>query len=215
MPAYLSVEFSFPYSTFTQDFVSEIYSVVFSCFPFKTGYWMSEKNTLEEIIRWNASLLAKKFELGYDQHVKHDYKQVLLDSDLYRHLRLFWMYQSDEIGLHLIVPEADLFLDRKLLKYDNSKVLPLLNLSVKLADSFVVNTVQTYHELGEAVPLKIVSNGQQPSTEPFSIVGSEAFRRFESKIGSAFSTTKLKHGVLIMKEDLFEDWMKQRSWGYL
>ncbi|WP_405082878.1 hypothetical protein ACI48J_11760 [Paenibacillus chitinolyticus] len=205
MAPYFSVHYSFPYSTFTQDFVSEIYNVIFNYFPFKSGYWMSENNTLEEIINWNTSLLAKKFKLGFDQHVKHDYKQILLDSDLYSHLRLFWMYQSNEIVLHLIVPEDDIFLDDELLRYDNSKLLPLLNLSVKIWDSFEANTVQTYHELGAPTSYKKVLNGQHPSTEPFCILVSEALSRFENKLNGNFLAKKLlKHGVLIIKEDLFK-----------
>jgi len=204
MPPYFSVYYSFPFSTFKESFVNDIYYIIFNQFPFKSGYWMSENNTLEEIISWNSSKLAKKFKLGFDQHVKHDYKQILLNSDLYSHLRLFWMYQSNEIVLQLIVPEDDIFLDDELLMYDNSKLLPLLNLSVKIWDSFELNTVQTYHELGAPTSYKKVLNGQQPSTEPFSILVSEAFSQLENKLIGNFLAKKLKHGVLIIKEDLFK-----------
>lgn len=129
MPPYFSVHYSFPCSTYNESFVSEIYNIIFSRFPFKSGYWMSEKNTLEEIIKWNTSKLAKKFKLGFDQHVKHDYKQILLESDLFRHLRLYWMYESNEIVLHLILPEDDIFVNDKYLKYDSTKLVPLLNIS--------------------------------------------------------------------------------------
>ena len=52
------------------------------CFliKFKSGYWESDGNSIEEIINWNSKLLTKKFQLGYDEHVKNDYKQVLLKS---------------------------------------------------------------------------------------------------------------------------------------
>jgi len=191
MPAYFSVHYSFPYSTFTPDFVGEVYNVIFNYFPFRSGYWMSENNTLEEIISWNTSLLAKKFKLGFDQHVKHDYKQILLDSDLYSHLRLFWMCQSNEIVLHLIAPEDDIFLDDELLRYDSSKLLPLLNLSVKIWDSFGVNTIQTYHELGAPTSYKKVLNGQQPSTEPFSVLLPK----------DKLIIKKLNNGVLLIEKE--------------
>jgi len=201
MPPYFSVHYSLPYSTFTQNFVGDIYNTIFSGFPFKSGYWMSENNTLEEIISWNTSLLAKKFKLGFDQHVKHDYKQILLESDLYSHLRLFWMYQSNEIVLHLIVPEDDIFLDNGFLRYDSSKLLPLLNLSVKICDSFGVNTIQTYHELGAPTSYKKVLSGQQPSTEPFSILLPEVFSQFEDILNHKFIVKKFNRGVLLIEKD--------------
>ncbi|TDF93828.1 hypothetical protein [Paenibacillus piri] len=204
MPPYFSVHYSFPYSSFTQDFVDEIYNTIFSYFPFKSGYWMSENNTLEEIISWNTSLLSKKFNLGFDQHVKHDYKQILLDSDLYSHLRLFWMYQSNEIILHLIVPEDDIFLDDELLRYNSSKLLPLLSLAVKIWNSFGVNTIQTYHELGAPTSYKKLLNGQQPSTEPFSILLPEAFSRFEEVLNDKFLVKKFIQGVLIIEKNYFD-----------
>lgn len=204
MPPYFSVYYSFPFSTYNESFVGEIYNIIFSQFPFKSGYWMSEKNTLEEIISWNASKLSNKFKLGFDQHVKHGYKQILLESDLYRHLRLFWMYHSNEIVLNLILPEDDIFLDDEFLKYDSTKVEPLLHISMKIWDSFKANTIQTCHELGAPTSSEDVLNGKQPSTEPFSIVLPEASSRLEEVLNDKFLVKKLNHGVLIIEKDLVD-----------
>ncbi|MCQ6561612.1 hypothetical protein [Paenibacillus mendelii] len=201
MPPYFSVHYSFPFSTYNESFVSEIYNIIFSQFPYKSGYWMSEKNTLEEIISWNTSKLAKKFKLGFDQHVKHDYKQILLESDLFIHLRLYWMYESKEIVLHLILPEDDIFLDDKFLKYDSTKLVPLLNISEKIWDSFEVNTIQTYHELGAPTSYKDVLDGEQPSSEPFSIVSTEDLSRIEKVLNDKFLVRKLNRGFLIIQKE--------------
>lgn len=162
---------------------------------------MSEKNTLDEIISWNTSKLAKKFKLGFDEHVKHDYKQVLLESDLFRHLRLYWMYESKEIVLHLILPEDDIFLDGKFLKYDRTKLVPLLYISEKIWDSFEVNTIQTYHELGAPTSYKNVLHGEQPSSEPFSIVSTEDLS-IEKVLNDKFIIKKLHRGFLIIQKEI-------------
>ncbi|MEK5395471.1 hypothetical protein [Paenibacillus sp. FSL K6-2859] len=202
MPPYFSVHYSFPFSTYNESFVSEIYNIIFSRFPFKSDYSMSEKNTLEEIIKWNTSKLAKKFKLGFDQHVKHDYKQILLESDLFRHLRLYWMYESNEIVLHLILPEDDIFVDDKYLKYDSTKLVPLLNISEKIWNSFEVNTIQTYHELGAPTSYKEVLDAEQPSSEPFSIVSNEALSRIKNVLNDKFLVKELNRGSLIIQKEI-------------
>jgi len=202
MPPYFSVHYSFPFSTYNESFVSEIYNIIFSQFPYKSGYWMSEKNSLEEIISWNTSKLAKKFKLGFDQHVKHDYKQILLESDLFRHLRLYWMYELNEIVLNLILPEDDVSRYDEFLKYDSTKLLPLLNISEKIWDSFEVNTIQTYHELGAPTSYKDILDGGQPSSEPFCIVSTEALSRIEKVLNHMFLVKKLKRGFLVIQKEI-------------
>ncbi|WP_244886433.1 hypothetical protein [Paenibacillus odorifer] len=163
---------------------------------------MSEKNTLDEIIKWNTSKLAKKFKLGFDQHVQHDYKQILLESHLFRHLRLYWMYESNEIVLHLILPEDDILVDDKYLKYDSTKLVPLLNISEKIWDSFEVNTIQTYHELGAPTSYKEVLDGEQPSSEPFSIISTEALSRIKNVLNDKFLVKELNRGFLIIQKGI-------------
>ncbi|KUP24266.1 hypothetical protein AWJ19_13700 [Paenibacillus sp. DMB5] len=201
MPPYFSVHYTFPYSTYNKSFVNDIYTMIFSQFPFKSGYWMAEKNTLEEIVSWNTSKLAKKFKLGFTQHVKHDYKQMLLESELYRHLRLYWMYESNEIVLNLILPEDDIFLDNKYLKYDSTKLVPLFNISEKIWESFGVNTIQTYHEIGAPTSYKDILDGELPSTEPFSIVSPEAYSRITDALKDKFIVRAIENGVLIIEKD--------------
>ncbi|MGN8772430.1 hypothetical protein ACTNDP_22920 [Paenibacillus barengoltzii] len=193
MPPYFSVHFSFPYSSFSSTFVDEIYQVCFKHFPYKSGYWMSEKNTLDEIINWNSGLLAKKFKLGFDQHVKHDYKHILLDSTLYSHLRLFWIYQTNEITLHLIVPESDVLNDG-----NTSNIIPILNLSIDLWRSHTLNVIQTYHELGAPVSLRKISKGSLPSSEPFSILSPSKFQQIRST--NDYISKQIMNGVLIVQE---------------
>lgn len=202
MPPYFSVHYSFPYDYFSSNFTKNVYETIFEFFPFKSGYWESESknNSLEEIISWNSKLLSKKFKLGLNQHVKNDYKQMLLHSDQYSHLRLFWIYHSNEITLHLILPEDEVELNDNTWRFDGSQLAPLLQLSIRLWNKHRVNTVQTYRELGAPVNLRRILKGELASTDPFSIIGSEPFEKLE-RLESKYKTIMIDKGALIIEQD--------------
>ncbi|MBP1893493.1 MULTISPECIES: hypothetical protein [Paenibacillus] len=200
MPPYFSVHYSFPYDYFSSNFTKNVYETIFEFFPFKSGYWESKNNSLEEIISWNSKLLSKKFKLGLNQHVKNDYKQMLLHSDQYSHLRLFWIYHSNEITLHLILPEDEVELNDNTWRFDGSQLAPLLQLSIRLWNKHRVNTVQTYRELGAPVNLRRILKGELASTDPFSIIGSEPFEKLE-RLESKYKTIMIDKGALIIEQD--------------
>ena len=105
MPAYFSVEINFKSNIIYPNLVRDVYSTFFTNgFNFKSGYWYGENNSLEEIVDWNQKLLEKGFELGYSQHVKHDYKQILLDTELFEEMRLFWMFSRKQISSLTEIP---------------------------------------------------------------------------------------------------------------
>ena len=56
----------------------------------------------------NIYFVIKEFKVGFRQHVKHDYMQMLLNTDLFEQMRLYWLYSEKEFLLHLIVPEYDI-----------------------------------------------------------------------------------------------------------
>jgi hypothetical protein len=201
MPPYFSVYYSFPYTSVSDQFVSEVYSVFFNYFPYKSGYWQAEKNSLEEIISWNSDLLTRKFELGFDQHVMHDYKQLLLESEKHEHLRLFWNYQNNEVTLHMITPEHEVLLDDKSWRFNGERIYNLINLSVKLWENQKLNVVQTYHELDAPESLSKVCKGVQPRTNPFCIVDEQTFLKLEKQLETKYYIKHIKNGVMIIERD--------------
>lgn len=64
-----------------------------------------------------------------------------------------------------------------------------------------VNTIQTYHELGAPTSHRKVLNGQQPSTEPFSVLLPEVFSRFGNVLSDKVLVMKFNHGVLLLAND--------------
>lgn len=202
MPPYFSVYYSFPYSSVSGQFVNKVYSVFFNYYPFKSGYWESEKNSLDEITNWNSDLLSRKFELGFDQHVMHDYKQILLASKNHRELRLFWNYQDDEVQLHMIVPEHEVLLEYKSWRFNGDRIINFINLSVDLWENQKLNVIQTYHELDAPETLSNVFNGLQPKTNPFCIVNDATFSKLEKQLESnSYHIKNLKNGVMVIERD--------------
>ncbi|MGO4543096.1 hypothetical protein [Paenibacillus sp. 2TAB19] len=198
MPPYFSVYYSFPHSSFSEEFVEEVYKSFFHYFPYKSGYWEAEDNSLEEIIRWNTNLLGKKFRLGFNQHVKNNYKQVLLDSELHDHLRLFWSCDSKEITLHMITPERDVVLDDNTWRLNGNQIKSFINLSVGVWETHITNNIQTYHELDAPIPINRILKGEHPATDPFCIIGSKTFMKIKDQIESRYFLKTIKDGVLIL-----------------
>jgi hypothetical protein len=92
MPPYYSIEITFAKDKIVDSFVEKIYNTIFeSGFPFKSGYWFAEHMTLKRIIKVNQDKLIKGFKLGFTQHVRHNYKQMLLDTILYSEMRVYWI----------------------------------------------------------------------------------------------------------------------------
>ncbi len=83
-----------------------------------------------------------------------------------------------------------------------TKLEPLLHISEKIWDSFEVNTIQTYHELGAPTSYKNVLDGELPSSEPFSIVSNEDINRIKNVLNDQFLMKKLNRGVLILQKDI-------------
>ena len=116
MSTYFCITFEYSKSQLTNHTVSDFYNnLINNGLSFKSGYWGSEKNTLEEIISWNQQKLNDDFQLGYTEHYTHDYKQVLFNFYGFSVARLFILnYKKyDHFSFELIIPEDD-FLQVKL-----------------------------------------------------------------------------------------------------
>jgi hypothetical protein len=64
--------------------------------------------TLEEIIEWNQQKLDEDFELGYDQDVSHDYRQILLAGHPFSECRAYIMNGRRSLAFNCIVPESEI-----------------------------------------------------------------------------------------------------------
>src|SRR6266404_865946 len=91
MPAYTTVRFQFGKESrdalvrsFYKAFTSE--GLAFS----RVHAWGCRPDlTLDDIIEWNQQKLDEDFELGYDEDVSHDYRQVLLADHPFSECRVY------------------------------------------------------------------------------------------------------------------------------
>ena len=180
MPAYFSMTLHFENKRLNSNFVRTLYSKIISCgFDFKSGYWFHENAKLEEIINWNQKLLEQGFRLGYTQHVRNDYIQILFSSEIYSELRGFWMYSDSEITFNLIIPEYDILNTEGGDTFISGKINPIRNLALELWKENLADAIQTSLELDCGYsPLEEIFEGINLSVNPFAIINADVYKSF-------------------------------------
>ncbi len=203
MPAYFSMTLSFKNKRIKPNFVNDVYSQIINFgFNFKSGYWFHQDVNLNEIIEWNQQLLEKGFKLGYTQHVKHDYMQILFETVFYSELRGFWMYSDKEVIFNLLVPEADILNCEGGRYFTDIKIIPLKKLATKLWESNIVDAIQTSVELDLGYhSLSDILIGKNISINPFAILSENSFSCFSNNYFNGKHLLKINNGGLIVESD--------------
>ena len=206
MPPYFSIEVNFKKNILNKTFVKDIYKTIDkSGFKFKSGYWEGEDMSLEQIIDWNQKLLEKKFQLGSKQHVKFDYKQVLLDTPIYQEMRAFWMYINKRINLSIIIPEDDVLTEEDSISFITNKMNPIIELSCNIWDSGMVSNIQTCLELDDAENYKRLEKGELPNINPFCIIEKEIYQKVKPKIKYSLNIKEISaNGVVLVDNSLLK-----------
>ncbi|SYX83087.1 hypothetical protein [Paenibacillus alvei] len=205
MPSYFSIEMTFPYKALNNTFVREFYSILFNTFPYKSGYWNSENNTLEEITTWNQKHLENKFILGCDEHVNNNYKQILLLSNSHSEIRHFWRYRKNEIHSSLIIPEIDVLVEEDKWRFKAESFEQIKDLCKHIWEISSVYTLQSCLELdGGPIDTNIIKKGEPPSINPISIINQETFEKIK-RLKETLEITKIgRQGVMIVDKELIE-----------
>ena len=200
MPAYHSVRFLFNQDVIYPNFVEDIYSAFFkNGIEFKSGFWFHKDASLQEIIDWNQRLLEKKFKLGYTQHVKHDYMQLLIDTKEFKEMRLFWLYHEKEFELSQIIPEDDIVNYGNSWKFHKDKLQVIIDIAKNVWSTGLVTLVQSHLEEGCGISLSEVLSGHNPSIIPFCIAKNELFDNFSGKLPDKLEIKSVSNsGTLIL-----------------
>ena len=201
MPAYFTLTMQFEKKRIHPDFVKEVYSQMISCgFDFKSGYMIHENASLDEIIDWNQKRIDVGFVLGYTQHYKHDYMQILFQTEYYSELRGYWMY-FDEVAFNLIIPEGSIMTSEGSDCFVEEKIIPVKKLAIKMWEAGIVDAIQTSVELSDGCySLSSVLSGNGISIIPFAILPENAFACFPDnyfKNKEIVSSRIGKHGVFL------------------
>lgn len=184
MPAYFSIGFELNKSkTVINDFCN---TLIKSGLVFKSGYWMFENDSFDDIIAWNQEKLDNNFQLGDAEDFSHDYKQILFDFADFSEVRLYLINNQKYSTVHfyLIIPEDDFFSygdkDLSTQKIIDNRVVPKrLYQKMDLVKDFVVKiwenssslAIQTGWETSNLPALlKEIEEGVPPLCEPLCIM---------------------------------------------
>jgi len=192
MPPYYHLNFGVRDTNIQPGFVASVYETIFAAGFSFTGVspWGCPPDMkLDAIVDWNQQRLERKFELGFNDHVSLDYRQILLAHPLYSHCRLY-IYARD-CQFVLIVPEAEIFencagpiceADADL-SFVAEQVRPLEMLARHVWSSGLFAAIQTNGELGYSFAVRDLDTGKAASVVPFAILDDRSFtsQRFDER----------------------------------
>lgn len=180
MPAYFSLTLQFDKNKIADNLSQRVCSAVINGgFPFISGYWFHEEETLDEITSKNQELLNEELTLGLSQHAKHDYAQLLFDSE-YSEMRGFWSFSGENVDFTIIIPQEDLIFYNST-AFINHRILPIKALALSLWESGLPNAIQTSLEGEMCFPLDALRQGAGVCYDPFAIVSREDFKRLDKR----------------------------------
>lgn len=173
MPPYFSIEIQFPYTCVNDSLVQQVHAVLFDNLPFRSGYGNDEHLSADEIADWNGRLLTNRFQLGFTEHYSKGYKQVLLESEVFSEVRMFWSCQEDSIVMTCIIPESDVLLEEDVWMFDPVRMEVLRKICIHIWNNTPAACLQTCLEGdGGPVGMNRLQAGDLPSIDPIAIVPS-------------------------------------------
>lgn len=180
MPEYFAMTIQRRRNQLTDDYVKLIYeSIIESGYPFKSGYWFHEDATYDEIITWNQAKLEQGFQLGYSEHVSHDYMQILFNAPEYEEMRGYWMCNKTDISFNLIIPEYNILNSEGRYTVLEHKIAPIREMAIRIWEEGLADVIQTSMEFdGGYYSTDKVLNGKNIITHPFAIIPREIIIRF-------------------------------------
>lgn len=159
-----------------------------------------------EIIDWNQQLLEKKFILGYDEHVSNNYKQLLLSSELYTHMRMFWGYRNDKVSFSIIIPEYEILVDEGEWQFRKGQIKPIIDLCQDLWEQSPVEIIQSCLEMdGGPISIGKVQNGELPSINPIAIINRDLLKTINNLNNFKLNTELIEienNGIMIIANEL-------------
>lgn len=163
MPAYTTISCSF-HRRDRSGLVRAFYDVFFGDgVTFKGVFaWGCDADlTLGDIVEWNQTKLDEDFVLGLDQHVKHDYRQIILDVDPFSECRLILSNRGSCIAFRCIVPEHEI---------NPRNATTLENACRRVWSGLPVQAVESYGETGGDVGPEAIKSGKPPSARLFALM---------------------------------------------
>lgn len=205
MPTYFNLDLQFQRSDLYPNLVQDLYTALAKAgMTFQSGYFEGADMTKEEIIRWNQEKLEANFELGYTQHVKHNYRQSLFSFHRYTEVRGFWSNnypEKDTFTYSIIIPESQVLTVWEGEGYGHfqpESIHALTDLVVQLWSFPPVQNIQTGLEISGpgATPTQLHA-GQQPNVALLSVLPQNDAAHIDLSFYEQFPLSE-KSGVLLI-----------------
>ena len=189
MPPYMTLSFGFAkdakhelvrrfYEHFGAEDISFLGVLAWGCSP---------DLSMEQIIVWNQQKLNEDFELGYDEHVSNDYRQVLYSVPPFSECRVFIMNNNEEIRFYCIVPESEI---------DQSNCTSLLTAADRVWANLPVRVIDSYGESDDGVGIKELERGIAPTASLFAYVD-----ELPAELTEQFEVYKLNRGYRLRAKE--------------
>ena len=187
MPAYTTISCSFDkrdraglvrafYDSFMGDGVA--FDRVFA--------WGCEPDlTLDQIVQWNQAKLDADFMLGLEQHVSHDFRQIVLAVPPFSECRLIVFNGESRIAFHCIVPEHEI---------DASNTDSLEDACCRVWRQLPVLAIESYGEIGCDVGNTAIASGQAPSADLFAVIDYDCTQQ---DYASGFHIRQMERGYFL------------------
>ena len=196
MPAYFSMIMEFSRAELDFDNMKELTAYIkHAGLEFRSGTVHSD--TIEGIMNWNQQKLEDDFELGYDEDVSNDYKQMCFNYEGFSEVRGFITNEAPirgEYTFTLLIPEDEVLIEKN--TYKKEAVDKLKAIASKLWILPKTRTMQTELELGEGIaPEADIRDGAAPSACPFAIVSEKQFGRMDT---ANYTAEHIEYGGVIL-----------------
>lgn len=182
MPTYLSVSFEYSKKQLSGQTMRRFCDALLDCgMTFAGGYWGSERDSFEDIIRWNQEKLAADFQLGDAEHYSHDYKQMLFHFGSFSEVRLFIdnIRNRPFFTFELIIPEKDFFggEDSVSGKLQPERLALVEELAVRMWETGTMDCIQAcWESWDEPLSFANIEAGEKPCCVPFCILPRRVMR---------------------------------------
>lgn len=207
MPAYFSIVIQIKKGNKYNGFISDLTDVLISNgFIYDRPDHNCGDNSLRDVIEYNSAKMKDDFELGYDEHFSHDFRQIYWKYHNFSEVRQFYCNEKDMDWFEsfIIIPEHD-FINYPTSASGHPVFEPEALTSLKSLIEAIwrlgfVETIQTELELTEgAATLSALESGECPSAFPFAIIHSDIMNENYKHIFSKI--TKIERNGLLLERD--------------
>ena len=207
MPAYFSIVIQIKKANKYDRLIADFTGVLLSNgFVYDRPDYDCGDNSLNDVIEYNNAKLKDDFELGYDEHFSHDFRQIYWKYRNFSEVRQYYYNEHDVdwFESHIIIPEHDFikYINGNHPMFETEEITALKSLLEALWSLSFVETIQTELELSEAVAtLSEIESGECPGALPFAIVRVEYLN---AKYKHLFSNiTKVDRNGLFLERDKY------------